>query len=427
MNGKQQYYGNIKKRSTQKRDETLTKLYRDSELAEEDGAKNNKDVEEFIDNSADVDEENLKENRAGKKRRQKAEKSSKAKKVIKRIVIAIILIALVVAGVILFLRFGSSQSELGSIDGTDAQADEIYYSHLTGREVDKKETTNTAATCVMIENSPDARPQSGLSDAGVIFESIAEGGITRFMAIFQEAKPNYVGPVRSVRMTFAELAKPYQCSIAHVGGADNALQLIRNNSAYRDIDQFFNGNSYWRIKSRYAPHNVYTRFSMLDELNFNKGYRTSDFDGFTRVKADTIPEAPETKATKVKIDMSGPLYNIVYDYNPDNNNYLRSHAKGGAHYSQAEDGTKVQNSPDVVIAMKVNAVNRAGTSYEDYTTTGTGDAYIFQNGGVISGRWTRETVDNELKFTDASGNEIPLNRGQTWISLYPSNGKVTWE
>jgi hypothetical protein len=78
--------------------------------------------------------------------------------------------------------------------------------------------------------------------------------------------------------------------------------------------------------------------------------------------------------------------------------------------------------------MKVNAVTRADEeAYADYTTTGTGVAAIFQNGGVIQGRWSRADKDSELKFTDASGNEIQLNRGQTWITLYPSNGKVTWE
>ena len=78
--------------------------------------------------------------------------------------------------------------------------------------------------------------------------------------------------------------------------------------------------------------------------------------------------------------------------------------------------------------MKVSAVTRTGeTRYADYTTTGSGDATIFQNGGVIQGRWSRADKDSELKFVDASGNEIQLNRGQTWITLYPSNGKVTWE
>ena len=421
MNGKQQYYGNIKNRSAKEQDNKLAGLYND-----------NSDVEDFLDNSANVDEETPKEKGSAKKARKKAEKRAKAerkaKKIITRAILIILLLGASGAGVYFFLLAGSKQTEVGQIEYTETKADEIYYSRLTGKEVSNKDVPTQAATCIMIENSPDARPQSGLNEAGVVYEAIAEGGITRFMAIFQESKPNYIGPVRSVRLTFVEMAKPYHCSIAHVGGSDNALKTIRNNSAFRDIDQFFNDKTYWRIRKRYAPHNVYTRFSMIDELNYSKGYRTSDFKGFTRVKPDTAPEPTEQKANKIVINMSSNLYSPVYNYDANSNKYLRSYAQGGAHYSQNEDGTKIQNAPDVVVAMKVDAVSRTGEeAYADYTTTGTGDATIFQNGGVISAHWTRSDKDAELRFVDASGNDIPLNRGQTWITLYPSNGKVTWE
>lgn len=424
MNGKQQYYGDIKKRSNQEQDDTLKKLYRESET--------NDDVENFLKDNDDIDEETPKEKKSAKKKRIKAEKRAetgrKISKIIKRTILILILLGAVGGGVWFFLQTGGNQTELEAIKKGETKADEIYYSRLTGREVSNKDIPTQAATCVMIENSPAARPQSGLNEAGVIYEAIAEGGITRFMAIFQEAKPNYIGPVRSVRLTFAEMAKPYHCSIAHVGGSDNALRLIRNNSGFRDIDQFYNAKYYWRIRKRASPHNVYTRSSMLDELNYSKGYRTSEFAGFARIKPDTKPEAPATKANKITISMSSNLYSPVYTYDANTNKYLRAYVQGGAHYSENENGSKVQNAPDVVVAMKVNAVARAGEeAYADYTTTGTGDAAIFQNGGVIQGRWSRADKDSELKFTDASGNEIQLNRGQTWITLHPSNGKVTWE
>ena len=424
MNGKQLYYGNIKKRSAEKPGNTLTTLYKESE--------SNKDISDFLDNTENIDEETPKEKKSAKKQRQKAEKHAETKKKIKKgvkiIILLIILAGIAAAGVWYFCFSGYSTNELSELNGENATADEIYYSRLTGREVANKDIPNQAATCIMIENSPAARPQSGLNEAGVIYEAIAEGGITRFMAVFQEAKPNYIGPVRSVRLTFAELAKPYQCSIAHVGGSDNALRLIRNNSAFRDIDQFFNDKAYWRIRGRAAPHNVYTRFSMLDELNFSKGYRNSDFNGFARVKVDTVAEPTEAKANKITIDMASGTYSPVYTYNTNTNRYLRSYVQGGPHFSMNEDGTKIQNEPDVVIAMKVSAVSRTGEAqYADYTTTGTGDATIFQNGGVVQARWERSSADSELRFIDTSGNDIQLNRGQTWITLYPSNGKVTWE
>ena len=204
MNGKQQYYGDIKKRSNQEQDDTLKKLYRESET--------NDDVEDFLNNNDNIDEETPKEKQSAKKKRLKAEKkaetSRKVGMFIKRAILLIILLGAAGAGVWFFLQTGNNQTELEAIEKGETKADEIYYSRLTGKEVANKDIPTQATTCIMIENSPAARPQSGLNEAGVIYEAIAEGGITRFMAIFQEAKPNYIGPVRSVRLTFAEMAKP---------------------------------------------------------------------------------------------------------------------------------------------------------------------------------------------------------------------------
>ena len=114
-----------------------------------------------------------------------------------------------------------------------------YYSPLTGNEVPDLASTEQAVTAIMIENSPDARPQSGLKDAGVVYEAIAEGGITRFLALYQQEKPTLIGPVRSVRIYYVDWLAPYQASVAHIGGSYAALQEVRNGN-YRDIDQFFN-------------------------------------------------------------------------------------------------------------------------------------------------------------------------------------------
>ena len=417
MSGKQTYFGKVKKIDSRAQRKTLGELYSEAE-----------EIEKVEKSAEEPKEKPKKEPKSEKIKPEKAPKKPKRERHVVRTVLIILLI-LAIAGVAALVIFsmGRRDTVLGDADSTTTEADEIFYSRLTGVEVADKETANRPATCIMIENSPDARPQSGLGEAGVIYEAIAEGGITRFMAIFQEAQPQFIGPVRSVRMAYAELAKPYHCSIAHVGGSDNALQLIRNNSAFRDIDQFFNGNFYWRESTRYAPHNVYTSFEKLDALNTNKGYTSSEFTGFTRVKPDTNLETPEKPAKSIKIAMSSDLFSPVYTYNEETHKYARAHANGGAHYSVTRDGQLSQNSPDVVIAMKVNSYNRPGTPYADYTTTGSGDAYIFQAGGVIEGHWNRENVDAELRFIDNNGEDIPLARGQVWISLYPSNSRVTWE
>lgn len=303
---------------------------------------------------------------------------------------------------------------------------EFYYSNLTGLEVDSKSKVNQAATCIMVENSPEARPQSGLKQAGIIYEAIAEGGITRFLTIFQEAKPTLIGPVRSVRLYYADWLTPYHCSIAHVGGATDALNLIRGGN-YRDIDQFFNSATYWRSKDRYAPHNVYTNFEKLDALNASKGYTSSDFTGFDRYDPDHETEIPEAPITSIDISMSSKLFNVSYIYDKTTNTYLRSHQSGGAHMDKSLDGTLSQNSPSVVIAMMVSQSLSSDRVHNNIVTTGSGKAYIFQNQTLIEGNWQKPTRDSELKFIDQAGNSIPLNRGQVWITAVPSQNSVNWK
>lgn len=295
-----------------------------------------------------------------------------------------------------------------------------YYSPLTGSLVADEAATKQAVTAIMIENSPDARPQSGIKKAGVVFEAIAEGGITRFLTLFQEQKPQLVGPVRSVRMYYVDWLAAFNASVAHVGGSAASLTEVRNGS-YRDIDQFFNSASYWRATDRYAPHNVYTSFVKLDALNKAKGYTTSSFDGFTRT--DGKPSA-KPNAKSVIINISSALYNTSYTFDAKTNAYSRS--LGGVPHLDRENG---QITPSVVIALKVNESTVLEDGYrQKIDTIGSGDAVIFQNGDAIDATWSKVSRKDQIKFTDKKGKVIPLVRGQTWISAVPNgSGSISWQ
>ena len=123
-------------------------------------------------------------------------------------------------------------------------------------------------------------------------------------------------------------------------------------------------------------------------------------------------------------------YNVVWKYNPDTNQYSRSHAYGGAHMDRAKNNQQTQITTDVVIAVKMTTVARSSEpKYYDHTTTGSGEAYIFQNGIIQKATWRRANIKDELKFFDSENNEIELNRGRTWISIYnnTSGGRVGWD
>lgn len=275
---------------------------------------------------------------------------------------------------------------------------------------------------VMIENSKDARPQSGLSQAGVVFEAIAEGGITRLLALYQDQQPTNIGPIRSARPYYVSWSESFKAAYVHVGGSDEALQNIKN-WGVQDINQFYNGSSFRREASRPSPHNVYSGLPTLTELALKKGY-SSTFTGFERKTA-----APAKQATASTIDLaiSSSLYNVHYTYDAVSNTYGR--AEGGADHIDNNTGKRL--APNVVIAMVVPLTTRGktaqGGSYSDYNTLGSGTAYVFQDGVVTMGNWNKTATASPLTFTDSSGAVLKLNPGQTWITAVSTASKVTYK
>jgi hypothetical protein len=298
---------------------------------------------------------------------------------------------------------------------------DLVPSTLTGLQVSPS-VNKTPVTGVMVENSTYARPQSGLSQAGVVFEALAEGGVTRFLALYQDTAPANVGPIRSVRPYYLQWALGFDASIAHVGGSPDALNDIATWNV-KDLNQFYNGSYYHRISSREAPHNVYTAISDLNTLEAKKGYNSVNFTGFPRKTA-----APSTKpaAETINLNLSSADYNDTYGYDKTTNTYNRS-----------EDGTPMidantnkQVSPTVVIAMVVpwsqGALDSSGAYYSVYQTIGSGQADIFEDGNVVVGHWSKTSNTSQIQFTDANNQPVKLDAGQTWITAIKTSGEVSY-
>ncbi len=291
-------------------------------------------------------------------------------------------------------------------------------SNLSGLPV-APEVNQRPVTGVMIENSLDSRPQSGLSEAGVVFEAIAEGGITRFLALYQDTQPTDIGPIRSARPYYVKWALGFDAGYAHVGGSPQALADIRA-LGVKDLDQFANSGSYHRISSRAAPHNVYTGMSNLNALEAAKGYTTSTYTGFARAKKAQPAKVPTAKT--IDLNLSGPLYNVHYDYVAATNSYNRS--EGGAPHMDA-NGNK-QISPTAVVAMVVPFGIASDGHHSEYQTIGSGQAYVFQDGNVTIGTWAKTSEKTQVTFSDAAGKPLLLNPGQTWLTAVNAPTKVTY-
>ncbi len=290
-------------------------------------------------------------------------------------------------------------------------------SRLTGVQIEPK-LNELPSTAVMIENSPDARPQSGLQQAGVVFEAIAEGGITRFLAVYQESSPAHIGPVRSVRPYYLDFLAPFDAPIAHAGGSAEALAQLRSQK-FKDLEAFQNPNYYQRVTNRYAPHNLYTSRQKLLQLQKAKGWNKSKYTGFVR-KNEEKPKGKPTAKT-INFSISSFLYNPRFDYDPKTNSYPRSLA--GKPHKDEKTGKRI--APKVVIAI-VTPHHYAGI-YSVYKLTGSGTAYIFQDGKVTKGIWEKKNRKSQFKFGDKNGSPLGINPGQTWLSLVSSNGAVSYK
>lgn len=295
-----------------------------------------------------------------------------------------------------------------------------FYSPLTGVELPDEAATKRHVTAIMLENSPDARPQSGLKDAGVVFEAVAEGGITRFIALYQESQPGLIGPVRSVRPYYVEWAAGFDPAVAHIGGSARALQMIRSGNYGVDMDQFFNAGAFWRATDRYAPHNVYTNFERMNALAASKNKTTSTFTFSPRVDEK---KAATPNATAINMGVSSGVFVVDYSYDPATNSYIRK--QGGVNHTDREAG---QIQPKVAIAIRVQMTHGfEDGNREQITTIGTGQAYIFQNGTVTEATWSKADPKSPLKFIGADGKEVSLVRGQTWITAVPAERNISWQ
>ncbi len=283
---------------------------------------------------------------------------------------------------------------------------------LTGRPVEPA-INDLPVTAIMIENSTDARPQSGLHDAGVVFEAVAEGGITRFLTLFQDTAPDYIGPVRSVRPYYIQWALGFDAPIAHAGGSAEALADM---TAWHVKDLNHHASYFWRVSNRAAPHNLYTSMAKLHEYEAAKGYGKPSFTGFAR-KA----EKPSTTITArtINFNISSANFNAHYDYDSVNNYYARS--EGGKPHTDEKAGLI---TPKVVVAL-IMPQSQNGI-YSVYGTIGSGKMYVFQDGSVIEGTWHKDSKETNFTFTGPSGTPLALNPGQTWITVLGGAERVSY-
>jgi len=279
----------------------------------------------------------------------------------------------------------------------------------------------------MIDDLRAARPQSGFSAASVVWQAPAEGGIPRYMLVFQDQQPGSVGPVRSARYYYIAWAAEWRAVYAHVGGSPQAMstlaaqgqgQLVYNADEFRWGGIFFH-----RITERASPHNAYTDGDLLRKMATRIGAK----DELQPAAWQFAPDAPwESRPYGGLIRVVYPANTITYRYDRITNTYPRA-VTGEPAQTDAATGERVAPSNVVVMLMSFAPLNDGHPDKHrlEAKVVGSGKAWISSNGRTIQGTWKKASLTAPTQFFDAAGSPVTLTVGQTFIQVMPLGSTIT--
>jgi hypothetical protein len=293
----------------------------------------------------------------------------------------------------------------------------------------------------MLDDSPAGRPQAGLSDASVVYQAPAEGGIPRYMALFQAGAPKRIGPVRSARLYFVRWASEVRAVYAHVGGPlplraylDAGKGDVVNADAMRWASPTFS-----RVDWRDKPHNSYTSEPKLRALGRRLG-ATDDSLGYDADELWSFRDSAELAARGRDGGRIGITYTserVEYRYDRATNTWLRSvdgreHRDPGytenAGFGARTNGPRI--APVTVIVMVVpirrsSSIQGPALGRLEADTVGRNVAWIFADGRLTKGTWKKASTAGRTRFYDASGAEMVLPRGQIFVQVVPKLSRAS--
>ncbi len=329
-------------------------------------------------------------------------------------------------------------------------------------EVEKERWSEKRPLFVMIENHQEARPQSGISEADVIYEAVAEGGITRFGALFYcdvVAKEEILGPVRSARTYFVDWASEYGPALyVHVGGAHcdpqtgegclnggkaDALGQIRKYGweGENDLNQFSIGYpTFWRDYERIGhtvatEHTMYTTTEKLWAVAEKRGWTNKDPEGESWDSnfvawsfQDEAAESTRGDGAKIEFPFWSDYgdYTVAWEYDKAANSYKR--LNGGKVHQDLNKNEQLTSKNVVIQFAKESPANDGypGNIHLIYETITEGKALVFQNGKVIEAKWSKDSRKGRTQFYSSDGKEIKFVRGKIWIEILPTGTEVTY-
>ena len=301
---------------------------------------------------------------------------------------------------------------------------------LSGRPLNEH-VIRRRPVAVKVANNPEARPQWGLQAADIVYVHPTEAQITRYTAIFQSLLPNRIGPSRSARLIDVEIAREYQCLLAHVGGSPGVMERLKLLGPLDVEGLYFPlGRVFYRTTDAQPPNNTFIDAQNLALEGRARGLPTEvDIDSWEFARDGTeyssglqtvlLPSQPEYKE----------LFRSFYSYDPGQANYLRFLA-ARPHVDMA---TGEQIRVDNVVVQWTNIHDSQivedflGALSKEIPLTGSGRAMIFTGGRLTEGRWSRPGPAERTQFLDGDGQPIRFKPGNTWIHTLDQQSTIEVE
>lgn len=289
------------------------------------------------------------------------------------------------------------------------------------------ENSKTRPIAVMINNNHEAWPHAGLNDAYIVYEIIAEGGITRLMAIFKDKDTAKIGSVRSSRPYYLDYALENDAIYVHYGWSDQAKADI-SSLKVDNINGLTASSVFWRDKTlkKATEHTAFTSMEKIKAYAKEKGYdRDTNKDLLLNYSADVIDLSKKEDAIKADtVYMKYSYYtNTSYVYDSENKVYKRS-MSGTAHIDAV---TGEQYTAKNIIITPIENYSYDSYGRQKLKNIGSGEGYFITNGYAIPITWEKSSRESQTIYKNKSGEEIKVSDGNTFIQIVPLNAEVKIE
>lgn len=355
----------------------------------------------------------------------RAKQGETGKKTGVKFLIALLVIVIIVAGVLLALKLLNKGQEQAIVTG-EIQEQEEPKPQVQIVDINSK----SRPYAVMINNNHEAWPQCGLQDAYIVYEIVAEGGITRMMALYKDKLPEKVGSVRSARHYFIDYVEENDAIFVHWGGSPQAYNRI--DTGIDDLDGIaLEGTVFFRDKTlgRAYEHTGFINLAEAKTYADEKGYtRDTDKALLLNYSAEGIDlSAKEEVETAEEITLKYSDYQTTsYLYDADNKVYKRS--MSGEANVDLETGEQYTAKNIIVYKVENYTINDgSGKGRQDLDNLGSGSGYYISEGYAVPITWEKETHSGQTIYKYENGEEITVNDGNTFIQILPTNGKITIE